>query len=155
MLLFIGVLQCLAVLRWHVASVLSVEDWTSSRKVQAVQKLWYWGTWLAGEMQVVCTKVVTSSSAAKPNSFRETKYFDFKRAIVFCWGRCLSKHKMAKHARNLGGHSFLAPPVCAYGCKKKGKKNSTYLMFNLPLTKNSQKRKTARHYRTSDEKQYC
>jgi len=71
-------------------------------------------------------KVVTDSSVAKPNFFEGGKYFDFKRATVFCSGPCLSKHKMTKYATNLAGHSFLSPPVYACGCKKKGKrKNST------------------------------
>jgi len=59
-----------------------------------------------------------------------------------------------KTCSKFGEHSFLGPLVFAYGCKKKGKKNSTYLMFNLPLTKSWQKRNTARQCRTSDEKQY-
>jgi len=91
-------------------------------------------------MQAVCMKVVTSSSVAKPIFFGGVKYFDFKRATVFCSGPCLSKHKMTRWARNFGGHSFLGLPVYAYGCKKKEKQYLVYLMFNLPLTNSSQDR---------------
>jgi len=45
------------------------------------------------------------------------------------------------------GHSPLATPVVT--SKERKRKNSTYLMFNLPLTKSSQQRKTARHCKTS------
>jgi len=56
---------------------------------------------------------------------------------------------MTSYARNFGGVAPLTLHVYAYGCKKKKKKkNSLYLMFNLPLTKSSQQRKTARHCRT-------
>jgi len=30
------------------------------------------------------------------------KYFDFKGETVFCLGYCLLKHKITRHARNLG-----------------------------------------------------
>jgi len=35
-------------------------------------------------MQVVYTKVVTSSSVASPKFFGRAKYYDLKRATVFC-----------------------------------------------------------------------
>ena len=63
-------------------------------------------------MLAVYTKVVTITSAAKPNFFWGGKNFVFKQTTVFCSGHCLSKHKLTRYA----GHG---PLVCAYGCKKK------------------------------------
>jgi len=41
---------------------------------------------------------------SQPKSLGRGKSFDFKRATVFCLGHPLSKHKMTKCARHLGGH---------------------------------------------------
>jgi len=76
-------------------------------------------------MQEICMKwkVVTSSSAAKPKFFWD-KYFDFKRATVFCSGHCLSKHKMTRYVRNVWkGMVSLATPgyACAYTNRMKRK----------------------------------
>ena len=38
----------------------------------------------------------------------QPKMFDFTRATVFCLGYRLSKHKMTRYAKNLGGHGPLA-----------------------------------------------
>jgi len=35
--------------------------------------------------------------------------FDFGRAMVFCLGYCLSKRKMTRYAKNLGG---MGPWLC-------------------------------------------
>jgi len=51
----------------------------------------------------------------------------------------------------LGEYSFHAPLSTPVVARKTKKQYLAYLMFNLPLTKCSQKRKTARHWRTSDE----
>ena len=40
------------------------------------------------------------------NSYWGGKSFDIKRATVFPLGYCLSKHKMTRYARNLGGHGL-------------------------------------------------
>jgi len=39
-------------------------------------------------------------------------------------------------------------PLLRLWLQKTNKKESTYLMFNIPRTKSSQQRKTARHCRT-------
>ena len=86
---------------------------------------------------------------AKPaQNFWWAKYFDLRRATVFCSGCWLLKHKMTRYSRNIGRHGTLGPYVFAYGYKKRIKKNKQYLMLNLPLTKISQQLKTARHCRT-------
>jgi len=38
----------------------------------------------------------------------------FKRTTVFCLGHRLSKHKITKYARHLGGYGSLGPPGYAY-----------------------------------------
>jgi len=38
--------------------------------------------------------------AYPPKILGGTKYFDFKRVTLFCLGHRLSKHKMARYARN-------------------------------------------------------
>ena len=43
------------------------------------------------------------SGAARPKIFGEAIHFYFKWAAVFCLGHCLSKHKMTRYTRNLGG----------------------------------------------------
>ena len=57
-----------------------------------------------------------------------------------------------------GGIASLASMSTPTVARKQEKERTVaylaYLVFNLPLTKSSQKRKTARHCRTSDEKQY-
>jgi len=61
---------------------------------------------------------------------------------------------MAKYARNLGGMVPL-PPGYAYGYKKRmKKKNSTFLMFNLP-DKKLATTQDSQPLQNSDEKQYC
>jgi len=39
--------------------------------------------------------------------------------------------------------------------KKSEKEKKWYLVFNFPLTRSSQQRKTAKRLQNSDEKQYC
>jgi len=46
------------------------------------------------------------------------QFFDFKRATVFCFGHCLSKHTMTRNAKNLGewlqGYAYARTPcVCS------------------------------------------
>jgi len=52
-----------------------------------------------------------SSSAARPKFLGEVKYFDCKRATVFCLGHRLTKHKTKRYAGNLGGMAALAMPM--------------------------------------------
>jgi len=58
-------------------------------------------------MQVVCKKVVTSSSVASPKFWGEC--FDCQRGTVLFLEHCLSKHKTTRYARNLRGHGPLGP----------------------------------------------
>jgi len=44
-----------------------------------------------------------------PQIFLRGKYFDFKRATVFCLGHRLSKHKTTRYARHFGGITVLHP----------------------------------------------
>ena len=103
-----------------VASFLSVEDWTSSRKVQAVWTAWYWGTWLGPrKMQAVCMKVVTGSSVAKPNCFGEPNTLTLSEQQHFVKDTACQS-PIWQDLLEILGNSFLGPLVCAYGCKKKG-----------------------------------
>jgi len=43
------------------------------------------------------------------------KVFDFRWATVFCLGYRLSKHKMTRYAKNVGGMAPWALSVYAYG----------------------------------------
>ena len=76
-------------------------------------------------------KVVTGSSAANPNFFRGAKYFDFKRATVFCSGHCLSKHKMTRYAKNLGGIASLAPLSTPMVARKKEKERIVLSLLDV------------------------
>jgi len=59
----------------------------------------------------LCTKVVTSSSVASPKcvSGGGANTFELKPATVFCSVHCLSKHKITRYARRLGGVGPIAP----------------------------------------------
>ena len=41
--------------------------------------------------------------------------FDFRRIILFCLEKRLSKHKMTILSKHLGGHGPFGPPGYAYG----------------------------------------
>jgi len=129
-----------------VASFLSVEVWTSNKE-SAVSKVWYWGTWLgAREMQAVCMKVVTSSSVDQPKKFWEGQILWLKASNGILFGHCLSKHKMGRSARNLGGMVPLHPWLRLWLQEKKRKiKNSSLLTWcSIFQTKSSQQCKTRR-----------
>jgi len=111
-----------------------------------VWKAWYWGTWLgAREMQAIWMKVITSSSVAIPKFLGEQiLWLQASNSILF--GTLPVKTKNDMIFQKFGGPW---PPGYAYGYKKERKrKNSTYLIFSLPLTKSSQQHNTARHCRT-------
>jgi len=56
--------------------------------------------------------------------FRGAKYFDLKRATVFCSGHCLFKRKMTRYARSYGGQSVasLSPYLPQWLQEKRKKK---------------------------------
>ena len=56
--------------------------------------------------------------------------FDFRRAIAYCMGYSLSKHKMTKYAKILGSWP-LGTPV--YACES-GLRNNLNYIFNLPFS---------------------
>jgi len=68
----------------------------------------------------VAIEAVTSG-VASPKFWGDKKFFfwgkmfDFSRMTVFCFGYRLSKHKMTRYSKNLGGHGPLGPPGYAYG----------------------------------------
>jgi len=63
---------------------------------------------------LVVYKVGALQWRCQPKIFSGAKYFDFKRATVFCLGHRLSKHKMT-YAKNLGGRGPIGPPSYIYG----------------------------------------
>jgi len=42
------------------------------------------------------------------------KILDFKLATIFCIGYCLSKHKITRHSKHLGGPWLFCLPGYAY-----------------------------------------
>jgi len=55
------------------------------------------------EWQIQSNTQCVATSGVASSKFGGRKPFDFKRATVFCLGHRLSKNKMTRHARNLGG----------------------------------------------------
>jgi len=93
------------------------------------------GTWLdAREMQAVCLKVFTSSSAASTQNFwGQILRLQLEASILF--GTLPVKAQNDKICYEFfRGHGPFGPPVYAYGYKKRMKYKDQYLMFNLPLT---------------------
>ena len=96
----------------------------------------------------VCMVVVRSSSVASPK-FWGSQILWLQASNNIFSGHCLSKHKMTRYVENFGGMDPLDPMATPVITRKEWKrKNSNYLMSSLPLTKNSQQRKTARYCRT-------
>ena len=114
-----------------------------------MSKVWYWGTWLgARKMQAVCMKVVTSSSVASPKFFWEGQILWLKSSNGILFGHCLSKHKMTRYVRNLGG-MVQWPPWLRLWLQENNEKERTVLSWcSILQTKSSQQRKAARHCRT-------
>jgi len=65
--------------------------------------------WLPGNPVLWDVCLYAHLVAEPAHKFGAGKSFDFKRATVFCFRHCLSKHKMTRNARNLGEMVLLAP----------------------------------------------
>jgi len=100
-------------------------------------------------MQAVCMKVVTGSNAVTPKIFGEPNTLTLSEQQHFVRDTPCQSTKWQDMLEIWWGMAPLAPLAWPMFTRKEWKrKNSTYLMFNLPLTKSSQQRKTARHCRT-------
>jgi len=115
-------------------------------EVQVVWKAWYWGTWLgARKMQAVFMKAVTSSSVAKRNFLGRPNTLNLRERQCFVPDTAFQSTEW-KDMLAIWGDMAPLPPRLRLWLQGK-RKNSTCLMFNLRLTKSSQKQKTARHCR--------
>jgi len=99
-------------------------------------------------MQVVCMKVVTNSSVAIPKFFWEGQILWLKASNGILFGHCLSKHKMARYVRNLGGMVPLPPWLRLWLQEQNENERTVLSWYSIFQTKSSQQRKTARHCRT-------
>ena len=79
-------------------------------------------------MQAVCMKVVTSSSVDSPKIFWEGQILWLKASNGILFGHCLSKHKMTKYVRNLGGMVPL-PSWLRLWLQEKNEKERTVLSW--------------------------
>ena len=93
-------------------------------------------------------KEVASSSVASPKIFWEDHILWLKTSNDILFGHCLSKHKMTRYVRNLGGMVPLPPWLRPWLQEKNEKERTVLTWCSIFQTKSSQQRKTARHCRT-------
>ena len=121
-----------------------------------MSKVWYWGTWLgAREMQAVCMKVVTSSSVASPKFFWEGQILWLEASNSILFGHCLSKHRMTRYVRNLGGMVPLPPSLRLWLQEKNEKERRVLSWCSIFQTKKLTTTQDSQALQNSDEKQYC
>ena len=124
-LLFIWVLHCLVVC-WC-CELWSVEDWTPSKKVLCERFDIEKHGWVRERYRPPEWKWLQAVAwPASAKIFRGTKYFEFKRATVFCSRHCLSKNNMTRYARNLEG---AWPPWLRLWLQEKNEKERTVLTW--------------------------
>ena len=63
---------------------------------------------------LLCVDIRQLQWPRQPKTWRGGKWCDFERATVSCLGHCLSKHKMARYARNVWGMTPLVARGYAY-----------------------------------------